>query len=40
MTNVLGVRGVGGPAGPARGTGKDVSQREALADFITMITCD
>ena len=32
MTNVLGVRGVGGPAGPARSTGKDVSQREDLAD--------
>jgi len=40
MTNVLGVRGVGGPAGPARSTGKDVSQREDLADFITMITRD
>ena len=40
MTNTLGVRGVGGPAGPARGTGKDVSQREDLANFITMITRD
>lgn len=40
MTNVLGVRGTGGPAGPARGTGKDVSQREDLANFITMITRD
>ena len=40
MTNVLGVRGAGGPAGPARSTGKDVSQREDLADFITMITRD
>lgn len=40
MTNVLGVRGTGGPAGPARGNGKDVSQREDLANFITMITRD
>ena len=40
MTNVLGVRGTGGPAGPARSSGKDVSQRESLADFITMITRD
>jgi len=40
MTNVLGVRGAGGPGGPARSTGKDVSQREDLADFITMITRD
>jgi len=40
MTNVLGVRGTGGPQGPARGTGKDVSQREDLANFITMITRD
>jgi len=40
MTNVLGVRGTGGPGGPARSTGKDVSQRESLADFITMITRD
>jgi hypothetical protein len=40
MTNLLGVRGTGGPGGPARGTGKDVSQREDLANFITMITRD
>lgn len=40
MANNLGVRGVGGPQGPARGTGKDVSQREDLANFITMITRD
>lgn len=40
MTNTLGVRGVGGPGGPSRSSGKDVSQREALADFITMITRD
>lgn len=40
MANTLGVRGTGGPAGPARSTGKDVSQREDLADFITMITRD
>jgi len=40
MTTTLGVRGTGGPAGPARGTGKDVSQREDLANFITMITRD
>jgi hypothetical protein len=40
MTNVLGVRGTGGPGGPARSSGKDVSQRESLADFITMITRD
>lgn len=40
MATTLGVRGVGGPQGPARASGKDVSQREALADFITMITRD
>ncbi|MDC3283346.1 DUF5309 domain-containing protein [Planctomycetota bacterium] len=40
MSTTLGVRGTGGPAGPARGTGKDVSQREDLANFITMITRD
>jgi hypothetical protein len=40
MTTNLGVRGTGGPQGPARGTGKDVSQREDLANFITMITRD
>ena len=40
MANNLGVRGTGGPQGPARGTGKDVSQREDLANFITMITRD
>jgi len=40
MTTLLGARGTGGPQGPARGTGKDVSQREDLANFITMITRD
>jgi len=40
MASNLGVRGTGGPQGPARGTGKDVSQREDLANFITMITRD
>jgi len=40
MTQLLGARGTGGPQGPARGTGKDVSQREDLANFITMITRD
>ena len=40
MSSTLGVRGTGGPQGPARGTGKDVSQREDLANFITMITRD
>src|SRR5210317_1033120 len=40
MASTLGVRGTGGPQGPARGTGKDVSQREDLANFITMITRD
>ena len=40
MANILGVRGTGGPGGPASGAGKDVSQREDLANFITMITRD
>jgi len=40
MANVLGVRGTGGPGGPTRTPGKDVSQREDLANFITMITRD
>ena len=40
MASTLGVRGVGGPAGPARATNKDVSEREDLANFITMITRD
>ena len=40
MSNNLGVRGTGGPQGPVRGTNKDVSQREDLANFITMITRD
>jgi hypothetical protein len=40
MANELGVRGTGGPGGPSRGTGKDVSQREDLANFITMINRD
>ena len=38
MANTLGVRGTGGPAGPARATNKDVSEREDLANFITIIT--
>ena len=40
MANTLGVRGTGGPAGPARATNKDVSEREDLSDFISMITRD
>lgn len=40
MANILGVRGTGGPGGPTSGSGKDVSQREDLANFITMITRD
>ena len=36
----LGVRGTRGPGGPARGTSADVSEREDLANFITMITRD
>ena len=40
MANTLGVRGTGGPAGPARATNKDVSEREDLANFISMITRD
>ena len=38
MTNLLAVRATGGPGGPTRGTGPNVSQREDLANFITMIT--
>jgi|TARA_R110002167_G_scaffold63403_3_gene179092 hypothetical protein len=40
MTTTVGGRITGGPAGPARGTGTNVSQREDLANFITMITRD
>ena len=40
MTTNIGVRGTGGPQGPARATSANVSQREDLADFITMITRD
>jgi hypothetical protein len=36
----LGVRGTRGPGGPARGSTADVSEREDLANFITMITRD
>jgi len=36
----LGVRASGGPQGPARTTSANVSQREDLANFITMITRD
>ena len=40
MTTVLGARGTGGPHGPARASSANVSQREDLANFITMITRD
>ena len=40
MTNLLAVRATGGPGGPSRGPGANVSQREDLANFITMITRD
>jgi len=40
MTNLLAVRATGGPGGPTRGPGANVSQREDLANFITMITRD
>ena len=42
MTTTIGVRHVEGPGGPARGssTNETVSQREDLANFITMITRD
>lgn len=40
MTTTVSGRVTGGAAGPARATGKDVSQREDLANFITMITRD
>ena len=36
----LGVRGTGGAQGPTRGDNVNVSQREDLANFITMITRD
>ena len=40
MTTIIGSRGTGGPQGPARATSANVSQREDLANFITMITRD
>ena len=40
MTTIIGSRGTGGPGGPSRSTGANVSQREDLANFITMITRD
>jgi len=42
MTTTIGVRHVEGPGGPARGTSTNetVSQREDLANFISMITRD
>lgn len=40
MTTTIGGRGTAGPGGPVRGTGANVSQREDLANFITMITRD
>ena len=40
MSVNLGVRGTRGPGGPARGSSADVSEREDLANFITMITRD
>ena len=40
MANTLGGRVVGGPGGPTRGTSNRVSEREDLANFISMITRD
>jgi len=40
MTTVIGARGTGGPQGPARASSANVSQREDLANFISMITRD
>ena len=40
MSVNLGVRGTRGPGGPVRGSSADVSEREDLANFITMITRD
>jgi hypothetical protein len=40
MSSTLGVRGTGGPQGPRRASDTNVSQREDLANFITMITRD
>lgn len=40
MTTNVGGRITGGPQGPARATSTNVSQREDLANFITMITRD
>ena len=39
VTSISG-RGTGGPEGPTRGSGTNVSQREDLANFISMITRD
>ena len=40
MTTTVGGRITGGPQGPARGASTNASQREDLANFITMITRD
>lgn len=40
MTTTVGGRGTAGPTGPIRATNANVSQREDLANFITMITRD
>ena len=40
MATTIAGRGTAGPGGPARGNGADVSQREDLANFISMITRD
>tara|TARA_Y100001963_G_scaffold135577_1_gene197264 strand:- start:721 stop:1884 length:1164 start_codon:yes stop_codon:yes gene_type:complete len=40
MTQILASRGTSGPGGPSRTTTANVSQREDLANFITMITRD
>ena len=34
MTNVLGVRGTGGPQGPARGTGGEMSHKEKILQIL------
>ena len=40
MTQIIAGRPAGGPGGPTRGSGSRVSEREDLANFITMITRD
>ena len=40
MATTIAGRDTGGPGGPARGNGNNVSQREDLANFISMITRD